>query len=154
MNEFEFFPTSTEFVRTETVTTSLITGEKSVEVSEGWKTQVLLFSVSPTWRTFIPAGLLIIPFFAVSVRRLHDIGYPASYAVAALGLAFFLPSFIGLIAALTLNLSVLIGTAMLLLAFPALILSYVSFVIMIAWTFANSEPGSNEYGPNPLEIAA
>ena len=85
--------------------------------------------------------LLYVPSLAVSWRRLHDIGKPGYYSLylwfVFAGLIFWL-SMIG-------------GDASGKVVMIGLLAVLVSSCMLIWWLTRPSNPGRNEYGPNPLE---
>ena len=153
-NDFQFFPSVSTYVETETVSKNLISGEVTRTTETGLETQFLVFKVTLGLSTTLALLLVTMPFAAVSVRRLHDIGYPGWYAIVALGIGFLLQSATALLLiALALISPTLAATLLFLLFLPLLVLPWLALIVMLAWTFAASEPDTNEYGPNPHEVS-
>ena len=88
------------------------------------------------WVGYIIAGLAGIPNLSLQVRRLHDIGksgwnlllIPVPYFVLALAAAFTQTLWLGVVGILA------------------------SFVLMLYFFCKDSQPGENQYGPNPKGI--
>ena len=127
---------------------------------------VLVLSLIPflSFLSFIWALGIIIPFLAVTVRRFHDIGksgwyylIPAIPALAYVGYIFYFVFMAirdmgdsyteqgALYEYITSNTSAL--TTMAILGLVA----FVTWIIWIVWMAKDSEPGENQWGPNPKE---
>lgn len=116
----------------------------------------LLFGASPVKPTkprFLTSlyGLFIfLPQLAVVVRRLHDIGRSGWWLVGYYGVA------------IVCTIGMVIGSVLLIGGKSSgMILTGVGFVVLMAvaiwmlvWMCLNSQPGENQYGPNPKEEEA
>ncbi|WP_164659430.1 DUF805 domain-containing protein [Tropicibacter sp. Alg240-R139] len=126
-----------------TTTTNLVTGEETTQISN-------VTSYGPRTASLIVAVFAVFPFSFMLTRRVHDIGYPGWYAWLAIFLAFFcgliLSGLVALIATVSLSLALVLGF---LTGLPQSILSILAFVVIILWGTTPSEPGDNEYGPEP-----
>jgi uncharacterized membrane protein YhaH (DUF805 family) len=142
---FDLFILDPIAYKRETITTDLFTGEKSHEIST-------VIDYGPGLLSLVVSIVLLIPFSSVLVRRVHDIGFPAWHAFLALFLAFFfgpaLTFFANLLGIISIPLALIVAFF---LGVPQLILSLLALIVIILWGTTPSEPGPNEYGPNPLE---
>ena len=114
---------------------------------------VAIFVPSIKYLSIIYSLGILVPNLAVSVRRLHDIGK------SGLTLLWFLvPSFI-ITMLLTLMVTVFTtsnnesghSTFIILYLIFALILLALS-IMFIVWMARDSQPGENQWGPNPKEL--
>ncbi len=104
------------------------------------------------WPEYAFIALTIVPVMSVSFRRLQDAGYSGWWSVAEL-LAFSLPA-IALYVCLSnvdeTTTEIPNGARMAISAALSLVAA-----IGIVWHFSlPSEPGSNQYGPNPHEVTS
>ncbi|EEE37244.1 hypothetical protein RKLH11_1080 [Rhodobacteraceae bacterium KLH11] len=104
-------------------------------------------------------GLIVFfPHLAVAFRRMHDTGRSGLYA--------FLPILLilGAFAVLVFGIGIasqfhggmldkLFTRATLLIVLPTLIVLVVSPLLVLWWLARPSQPGPNQYGPNPYEVA-
>lgn len=128
-----------------TTTTSLVTGQtettRGIEVAYG-----------PREASLAVALLFVVPFTVMLIKRVHDIGYPGYFAVTAVFLAFFLSHALWLPVHLLAQISLAAALVFAALSgIPAALVSALAMIVLIAWGFTPSEPGPNEYGPNPQE---
>lgn len=86
--------------------------------------------------------LVICPNFTVSVRRLHDVGrsgwfllVPLAFATLAIAFGAMFGPTLGSLASVIVGVTIACG-----------------FLLLLWWYFRPSTPGSNRYGPNPLEV--
>ncbi|WP_370645700.1 DUF805 domain-containing protein [Ruegeria sp. Ofav3-42] len=105
-------------------------------------------------------GLIVfIPHLAVAWRRMHDTGRSGLYAL--LPILLILGAFAVLIFGIGLassfqhggNLDILFTRATLLVVLPTLLVLIVSPLLVLWWLTRPSQPGTNQYGPNPHEVA-
>lgn len=126
-----------------TTTTDLLTGEETQEVS-------IVIKYGPGVLSLVVSLILLVPFASVLTRRVHDIGYPGWYAGLALFLAFFFgPAFsffAGLLGLISIPLALIVA---ILLGIPQLVISTLALIVVVLWGMTPSEPGPNEYGPDP-----
>ncbi|MEM9344126.1 MAG: DUF805 domain-containing protein [Pseudomonadota bacterium] len=94
---------------------------------------------APTPIGVVTSLAVLVPTITVIVRRLHDTGRPGYYIfVPLIGLVVgALIMGIGLAS----NVSVIIG---------ALVMA-AGFILQLVWLIQKSQPGTNKYGPSPLE---
>lgn len=85
--------------------------------------------------------VLLLPTLGVSVRRLHDTGRS--------GLWITLP-FISLIVFVSTIFFVIFGMLVWLFAISAFVLS-ISWIVLLVFFCIDSQPGHNQYGPNPKD---
>ncbi|TMV10220.1 DUF805 domain-containing protein [Ruegeria sediminis] len=102
--------------------------------------------------------VLFLPNLAVAWRRMHDTGRSGLYALfpllLALGAGAVLVFGIGLASSFEHGgtLDLLFTRATLLVVIPALLVLLVSPLLMLWWLTRPSQPGTNQYGPNPHEV--
>ncbi|WP_170562743.1 DUF805 domain-containing protein [Ruegeria atlantica] len=105
-------------------------------------------------------GLIVFfPHLAVAWRRMHDTGRSGLYAL--LPILLILGAFAVLIFGIGLassfqhggNLDILFTRATLLVVIPTLLVLFVSPLLVLWWLTRPSQPGTNQYGPNPHEVA-
>ncbi|SDX13933.1 Uncharacterized membrane protein YhaH, DUF805 family [Ruegeria halocynthiae] len=105
-------------------------------------------------------GLIVFfPHLAVAWRRMHDTGRSGLYAL--LPILLILGAFAVLIFGIGLashfqhggNLDILFTRATLLIVLPTLLVLFVSPLLVLWWLARPSQPGTNQYGPNPHEVA-
>jgi len=104
-------------------------------------------------------GLIVfIPHLAVECRRVHDTGRTALYAL--LPILLIVGAFAVLIFGIGIasqfhggTLDILFTRATLLIVIPTLIVLFVSPLLVLWWLARPSQPGTNQYGPNPTEVA-
>lgn len=88
------------------------------------------------WPTFVFLLIALLPILSVSVRRLHDTGKPGWWIALYYG-------------------TQVVGNALALTMPMSKITSFLSYALMamgillLVWFFGDSEPGTNDYGPNP-----
>ena len=102
--------------------------------------------------------LVFLPGLAVAWRRLHDTGLSGWWVLAPFGLTMvtalsLVLSSIGWTAmvealAATGHVTVQGGTGTAILA----LVVFASFLMLLFWLCAKSQPGQNKYGPNPYEV--
>jgi len=104
-------------------------------------------------------GLIVFfPHLAVAFRRMHDTGRSGFYALLPILLI------VGALAVLIFGigianqfhggtLDILFTRATLLIVIPTLIVLCVSPLLVLWWLARPSQPGTNQYGPNPYEVA-
>ncbi|WP_282120106.1 DUF805 domain-containing protein [Ruegeria atlantica] len=105
-------------------------------------------------------GLIVfIPHLAVAWRRMHDTGRSGLFALLPilliLGAGAVLFFGIGLASSFQHggNLDILFTRATLLVVIPTLLVLFVSPLLVLWWLTRPSQPGTNQYGPNPHEVA-
>ena len=91
------------------------------------------------WIYIIYSTAVLIPGIAVCVRRLHDIGHSGWWAVLFFG--------ISMLNGITNSFDE--SNKVLYLLFTLIIL--VVTIIALVWLFTDSQPGENQWGPNPKE---
>ncbi|NOD84435.1 DUF805 domain-containing protein [Ruegeria sp. HKCCD6119] len=105
-------------------------------------------------------GLIVFfPHLAVAWRRMHDTGRSGLYAL--LPILLILGAFAVLIFGIGIassfqhggTLDILFTRATLLIVIPTLIVLVVSPLLVLWWLTRPSQPGTNQYGPNPHEVA-
>ena len=105
-------------------------------------------------------GLIVFfPHLAVAWRRMHDTGRSGLYAL--LPILLVLGAFAVLIFGIGIassfqhggTLDILFTRATLLIVIPTLIVLVVSPLLVLWWLTRPSHPGTNQYGPNPHEVA-
>ncbi|WP_299080700.1 DUF805 domain-containing protein [uncultured Ruegeria sp.] len=103
--------------------------------------------------------IVFFPHLAVAWRRMHDTGRSGLYALLPilLILSAFVTLFFGIGIASSFqhggNLDILFTRATLLIVIPTLIILFVSPLLVLRWLARPSQPGTNQYGPNPYEVA-
>ena len=103
--------------------------------------------------------IVFIPHLAVAWRRMHDTGRSGLFALLPilLILGAFATLFFGIGIASSFqhggNLDILFTRATLLIVIPTLIVLFVSPLLVLWWLTRPSQPGTNQYGPNPYEVA-
>jgi len=103
--------------------------------------------------------IVFIPHLAVAWRRMHDTGRSGFYAL--LPILLIIGAFAVLVFGIGLassfqhggNLDILFTRATLLIVIPTLIVLFVSPLLVLWWLTRPSQPGTNQYGPNPYEVA-
>ena len=104
-------------------------------------------------------GLIVfIPHLAVAFRRMHDTGRSGLYAL--LPILLMVGAFAVLIFGIGIasqfhsgTLDILFTRATLLIVIPTLLVLAVSPLLVLWWLTRPSQPGANQYGPNPYEVA-
>ncbi|WP_298850618.1 DUF805 domain-containing protein [uncultured Ruegeria sp.] len=104
-------------------------------------------------------GLIVFfPHLTVAFRRMHDTGRSGLYAL--LPILLILGAFAVLIFGIGIasqfhggTLDILFTRATLLIVIPTLIVLFVSPLLVLWWLTRPSQPGANQYGPNPHEVA-
>ena len=102
--------------------------------------------------------IVFIPHLAVAWRRMHDTGRSGLYALLPilliLGAGAVLIFGIGLASHFQHggSLDILFTRATLLIVLPTLLVLFVSPLLVLWWLSRPSQPGSNQYGPNPYEV--
>ncbi|MES0826257.1 DUF805 domain-containing protein [Ruegeria sp. SCP11] len=103
--------------------------------------------------------IVFFPHLAVAWRRMHDTGRSGLYALLPilliLGAGAVLFFGIGLASSFQHggNLDILFTRATLLIVIPTLLILFVSPLLVLWWLTRPSQPGTNQYGPNPHEVA-
>ncbi|NVO56556.1 DUF805 domain-containing protein [Rhodobacteraceae bacterium B1Z28] len=103
--------------------------------------------------------IVFFPHLAVAWRRMHDTGRSGFYALLPilliLGAGAVLVFGIGLASHFQHggNLDILFTRATLLIVLPTLLVLFVSPLLVFWWLTRPSQPGPNQYGPNPYEVA-
>ncbi|WP_425078946.1 DUF805 domain-containing protein [Ruegeria denitrificans] len=103
--------------------------------------------------------IVFFPHLAVAFRRMHDTGRSGIYALLPilliLGAAAVLFFGIGLASSFQHggNLDILFTRATLLVVVPTLLVLLISPLLVLWWLTRPSQPGTNQYGPNPHEVA-
>ena len=102
---------------------------------------------------YILFGLgIFLPYTAVTVRRLHDIGKSGwillIFMVAALLISMLMFLFIDIIAPTNESSSMTVFIVYSLFVFIVLALA----IWLIVWLCKDSQPGENKWGPNPKEV--
>lgn len=103
--------------------------------------------------------IVFIPHLAVAWRRMHDTGRSGLYAL--LPILLIVGAFAVLVFGIGLashfqhggNLDILFTRATLLVVLPTLLILFVSPLLVLWWLTRPSQPGTNQYGPNPYEVA-
>ncbi|KUJ73789.1 hypothetical protein AVO45_14480 [Ruegeria marisrubri] len=103
--------------------------------------------------------VVFFPHLAVAFRRMHDTGRSGLYAL--LPILLFLGAMAVLIFGIGLassfahggRLDILFTRATLLIVIPTLLVLFVSPLLVLWWLARPSQPGTNQYGPNPYEVA-
>ncbi len=102
--------------------------------------------------------IVFFPHLAVAWRRMHDSGRSGLYAL--LPILLILGAFAVLIFGIGIasqfhggTLDILFTRATLLIVIPTLIVLFVSPLLVLWWLARPSQPGANQYGPNPYEVA-
>lgn len=105
-------------------------------------------------------GLIVfLPHLAVAWRRMHDTGRSGLYALLPillmLGASAVLIFGIGIASSFDAggSLDILFTRATLLVVIPTLIVLFISPLLVLWWLTRPSQPGTNQYGPNPYEVA-
>ncbi|MGV6803534.1 MAG: DUF805 domain-containing protein [Ruegeria sp.] len=104
-------------------------------------------------------GLIVFfPHLAVAFRRMHDTGRSGLYALLPilLTLGAFAVLFFGIGIASQFDggtMDILLTRATLLIVIPTLLVLFVSPLLVLWWLTRPSQPGTNQYGPNPYEVA-
>jgi uncharacterized membrane protein YhaH (DUF805 family) len=101
---------------------------------------------------------VLLPHLAVTWRRLHDTGRSGFYAL--LPLLLMMSAFAVLVFGIGIassfqpggSLDILFTRATLLIVIPTVIILMVSPLLVLWWLTRPSQPGPNEYGPNPHEV--
>lgn len=103
---------------------------------------------------------LFLPHLAAAWRRMHDTGRSGLYALFPffLSLAAGAILFFGIGLASNFagggSLDILFTRATLLIVIPTLIVLVISPLLMLWWLTRPSQPGTNDYGPNPHEVTS
>ena len=102
--------------------------------------------------------IVFFPHLAVAWRRMHDTGRSGLYALLPilliLGALAVLVFGIGLASQFHGGtLDTLLTEATLLIVIPTLIVLFVSPLLVLWWLTRPGQPGVNQYGPNPQEVA-
>lgn len=103
--------------------------------------------------------IVFLPHLAVAWRRMQDTGRSGLYAL--LPILLFLGAMAVLIFGIGIassfapggSLDILFTRATLLVVIPTMIVLIVSPLLVLWWLTRPSEPGTNQYGPNPHEVA-
>ncbi len=116
---------------------------------------VLLFGASltnpakPRYLSSLYGLFVFLPAMSVMVRRLHDIGRNGWWVAGYYGLAIVCTVLIVIGGILALGGKGIRGV----FTIAGALAIVVAAVWMIVWMCKDSQPGTNEYGPNPKEIA-
>ncbi|MCA0929928.1 DUF805 domain-containing protein [Ruegeria profundi] len=136
--DWQFF---TQVATTETETSTSVTATSSQPVQS------------------IVSLIVFFPHLAVAWRRMHDTGRSGLYALLPilliLGAGAVLFFGIGLASSFQHggNLDILFTRATLLIVIPTLLILFVSPLLVLWWLTRPSQQGTNQYGPNPHEVA-
>ena len=136
--DWQFF---TQIATTETGTGTFVTATSSQPVQS------------------IVSLIVFFPHLAVAWRRMHDTGRSGLFAL--LPILLILGAFAVLIFGIGLSdqfqhgggLNILFTRATLLIVIPTLLVLFVSPLLVLWWLTRPSQPGTNQYGPNPHEVA-
>ncbi len=102
---------------------------------------------------------LFLPHLTVAWRRMHDTGRSGLYALLPLVLmisaVLILIFGIGIASSFAHggSMDILFTRATLLIVIPTLIVLFVSPILVLWWLTRPSQPGANQYGPNPHEVS-
>ncbi|GGH38649.1 Uncharacterized membrane protein YhaH, DUF805 family [Cribrihabitans marinus] len=102
--------------------------------------------------------IVFLPHLAVAWRRMHDTGRSGLYALfpilLMIGAGLVLVFGIGLASHFQHggSLDLLFTRATLIVLIPTLVVLFLSPLLVIWWLTRPSQPGTNEYGPNPHEV--
>ncbi|WP_170784910.1 DUF805 domain-containing protein [Ruegeria lacuscaerulensis] len=102
--------------------------------------------------------IVFFPHLAVAWRRMHDSGRSGLYALFPLllmaGAVAVLVFGIGMASSFQHggNLDILFTRATLLIVIPTLLVLMISPLLVLWWLTRPSQPGTNQYGPNPYEV--
>ena len=83
--------------------------------------------------------IILVPSLAVTVRRLHDIGKSGFWIFLYIG-----GSLLSSVAGMFENTLVTV-------ALPIYFIALAILIVFLVWMFTNSQPGENQWGPNPKE---
>lgn len=132
----------------------MLFGQVSVTQSDGAAT-VTTYGTQPV-QSLVGLGLFL-PQLAAAFRRLHDSGrsgwyvlLPTLLALGALAVLIF-----GIGAASLFHggaMDRLLTGATLLILLPTLLVLLISPLLVLWWLTRPSQPGANQYGPNPHEV--
>lgn len=128
----------------------------TVETGAGSTTRVV--SNAPV--SGLAALALLLPQLAAGWRRMHDTGRSGIFLLLPLLLsaAASLVLFFGIGLASQFqhggSLDLLFTRATLLVVIPTLLVLLISPLLVIWWLTRPSQPGTNEYGPNPAEVTS
>jgi len=86
--------------------------------------------------------VLMIPYLAVTVRRMHDIG-KSGYSLLGL---------MGVWAVSCIGIGFSMFADMLMLIIPCILVAMGAGVMFLIWTVKDSQPGENQYGQNPKGV--
>ncbi|MGC1489556.1 MAG: DUF805 domain-containing protein, partial [Albidovulum sp.] len=124
-----------------------------------WGEDLLTASDTLDWAILVLAVLVVCPYFAVSVRRFHDVGISGWYflalSVAATGASFALDYVDVLKTSPSPDLNPLVTPALFEINAKAValmglsLLAYLAEIIICLW---RGQPQANRYGPNPHEV--
>ncbi|NOC84873.1 DUF805 domain-containing protein [Ruegeria sp. HKCCD6428] len=129
-----------------------------VAITEGDEVKSVTATSSAPVQSIV--GLIVFfPHLAVAWRRMHDTGRSGLYAL--LPILLVLGAFAVLIFGIGIassfqhggTLDILFTRATLLIVIPTLIVLVVSPLLVLWWLTRPSQPGTNQYGPNPHEVA-
>ncbi|AVO37424.1 DUF805 domain-containing protein [Pukyongiella litopenaei] len=100
---------------------------------------------------------LFLPHLAAAFRRMHDTGRSGWYALlpTLLGLGALVVLVFGIGAASHFHggtMDRLLTGATLLILLPTLLVLLISPLLVLWWLTRPSQPGANQYGPNPREV--
>ncbi len=97
---------------------------------------------------------MLIPSLAAGWRRMHDTGRSGLYLIYPLIVMVGLATFASLIGALDpLLAGEAVGGFAVLMFFIGAIVFLISPLLVLWWLTRPSQPGQNEYGPNPVEVS-
>ena len=89
---------------------------------------------------------LLVPYLAVSVRRLHDIG-KSGWWWCLIFFTAFVAVWLNLFSFTAVNAIVIIQLCIL------IFMIVITFVVTVVWACFDSQEGRNKWGPNPKEIS-
>lgn len=95
---------------------------------------------------------LLIPTISVGWRRMHDSGRSGLYLLYPLILMVGLGMFLAVFGSSGASETGDLGGPVALIAMLAIIVLVISPFIVLFWLIRPSQPGPNEYGPNPHEV--
>ncbi|ARE38769.1 Integral membrane protein [Rhodovulum sp. P5] len=117
-------------------------------------TSVTVTSDGPLAALFSLATL--IPGFSAGWRRMHDTGKSGLYLVYPLIVMVGIASFVGFMGAFDQaasgNIAELFAGAFGIILIVAMIVLLISPLLVLWWLTRPSQPGPNQYGPNPHEV--
>ncbi|MGI9370501.1 MAG: DUF805 domain-containing protein [Ruegeria sp.] len=107
----------------------------------------------------IVALIVFLPHLAVAWRRMQDTGRSGLFALLPILLTIIAVAIlvfgIGIASSFQHggSMDILFTRATLLIVIPTLLVLFVSPLLVLWWLTRPSQPGANQYGPNPYEVA-